>query len=55
MVKLYCHSTEVSQQLVGVGLLREYAERALESLQLARKLDVLLRQEWDNSCCRPGL
>lgn len=55
MVKLHGHATQVSQQLIGVGLLCEYAEGALQSLQLTRQLVVLLRQEGDYSCRRPSL
>lgn len=50
MVKLHSHAAEVGQELVGVGLLGEYAKRALESLQLARQLVVLLRKLGDRSC-----
>lgn len=55
MVELDSHAAEVGQQLVGVGLLGENAERTLQSFQLARQLDVFLRLEGDDCCCRCGL
>lgn len=55
MVELHSHPAEVRQQLIGVGLLCEDAEGALQPLQLARQLDVLLGQQGDDSGRRPGL
>lgn len=55
MVELDSHAAEVGQQLVGVGLLGENAERTLQPFQLARQLDVFLRLEGDDCCCRCGL
>lgn len=55
MVELDSHAAEVGQQLVGVGLLGENAERTLQSFQLARQLNVFLRLEGDDCCCRCGL
>lgn len=55
MVELDSHAAEVGQQLVGVGLLGENAERTLQSFQLARQLDVFLRLQGDDCCCRCGL
>lgn len=55
MVELDSHAAEVGQQLVGVGLLGENAERTLQSFKLARQLDVFLRLEGDDCCCRCGL
>lgn len=55
MVELDSHAAEVRQQLVGVGLLCENAERTLQSFQLAGQLDVLLRLEGDDCRCRCGL
>ena len=44
MVELHGHAAQVGEQLVGVGLLGEHAEGALQSLQLTRQLHVLLGQ-----------
>lgn len=55
MVELDGHASEVSQQLVGVGLFGKNAERTLQSFQLARQLNVFLRLEGDDCCCRCGL
>lgn len=55
MVELDSHASEVSQQLVGVGLFGKNAERTLQSFQLTRQLDVFLWLEGDDCCCRCGL
>lgn len=48
MVKLYSHSTQMSQKLVRVGLLGEDTEGALQPLELTGQLDVLLGQQRDD-------
>jgi len=45
VVELHSHAAQVGQQLVGVGLLCKDAEGALQPLQLAGKLHVVLGQQ----------